>query len=180
MRAQHLVALVVALACAVFPGAACLQQEPGAPPEAEASAQRASGPEPIGEAQQEGRHTYESKEFPFVVLLDDDGADEGGGWQVARATLPFGERNGFIPVYLWNCRLVIGMPLRTERRGSISASAAALYTATVMNEVVDPLLDRRASWRNQGAVFCIELKNVTKRMFGIKYPGLGATVNLNQ
>jgi len=118
--------------------------------------------EPIGEARQEAGHTYESKDFPFVVERQDNGLDEGGGWQVARGIFPFGERNWLIPNYLWVCRLEIAMPLRTAKLGRISPSRAALYSAEVMNEMVDPLLARACrqtlpcslgwSWRSDGRV----------------------------
>ncbi len=174
MRLHHLTAVVAFLSCALLT-ASCLQS-PAAPAETEpAEAQGPSDPEPIEEAQQENEREYESRDFPFVTWIEDDGEGDAGGWQRTTKTFHFGEINRLIPEYLWKCRLEIQVPLRTKRMGRVSASRAALITAEVANEAIDPLLQSRASWRGQGAVFCIELKGAMLNKFG-KYEGLGARV----
>jgi hypothetical protein len=44
---------------------------------------------------------------------------------------------------------------------------------------VDPLLDSRSAWRNQGDEFCRELQTEMQAKFRALYPGLGARVRLN-
>jgi hypothetical protein len=177
MRIRYVAAALVCLCCAVLT-ASCLQS-PSAPPETDpGGAQSSNGPESIGEAPQESASgpPYVSDDFPFVVFLDDDGKDEGGGWQRALKTFKYMERNWFIPNYFWQCPLRIEVPLRTKLEGPISASRAALMSAEIANEVVDPLLYSRPTWRNQGAVFCGELRDAMQAMFKRRYPNVGARV----
>jgi hypothetical protein len=45
---------------------------------------------------------------------------------------------------------------------------------------VDPLLDSRSAWRNQGAEFCELLRETMEATFAEQYPKLGAKVLLNK
>jgi hypothetical protein len=69
------------------------------------------------------------------------------------------------------------MPIRNQAEGRITPSRAALYSAEVANAVVDPLLESRASWNNQGVVFCAQLRDEMEAMFKKLHPKLGATVS---
>ena len=133
-------------------------------------------PEPIGEAQQESGRVYESKEFPFRVFLKDDGNGPAGGWQVTDKVFQFVERNWGIPRYYWQCPIQIGMPLRCVALGRVTPSRAALYSAEVATAVVDPLLESRPAWKNQGAAFCVQLRDRLQEEFDDNYPEVGAKV----
>lgn len=172
MRARHLTAVVaLALSCALF--AISCAQSPESPPETDpGEAQSSNGAEPTGEAQQ----AVGSKVFRFIVDVDDDGKDKAGGWQKATATLHFVILDLGIPTHHFQCPLVVGMPIRSEREGRISPSRAAFITAEIETEVADAMAARR-DWRGQGAVFCIELVNGMRQMFRSRYPGVGATVS---
>jgi hypothetical protein len=185
MRIRHVAAAFVALSCAIFT-ASCLQSPtatPGTDDTTSLSIERVSehvrDSEPIGEARQEASGpSYVSEDFPFVVTVKDDGKDEGAGWQRAENTSHFRDLIGGVPVYVWRCRLEIGMPLRTVKQGRISPDRAALITAQIANEVAFPLLDSRESWEGQGAVFCIELKAGMQAMFRKRHREIGARVEL--
>jgi hypothetical protein len=179
MRATHVAAaLVVFLSCGIIT-ASCVQGPTEATETQPGAAQSSNGPEPIGEAPQESGSGYQSKDFPFVVVVKDDGKDDGGGWQAADKTFHFVERDWFFPVYFWRCRIRIGMPLRCQAWRTVTPSRAALYSARVANAVVDPLLDSRSAWRNQGDDFCRELKDRLQATFDEDYPKLGVTITLN-
>jgi hypothetical protein len=179
MRARHLSALVaLALSCTLL-NASCLQSPTAAPETDPREVQSSNGPEPVGQAQEESGSAYSSKDFPFVVVLKDDGEGKGGGWQAAEKTFSFVEREwGILPVYFWKCRIRIEMPIRCAE-GRITPSRAALYAADVANTVVDPLLESRPAWRDQGEDFCRELRQDMESMFKYLHPGLGARVKLH-
>jgi hypothetical protein len=130
------VVFLTALACAVLP--ACLQS-----PEADATAssptEQASeprGPEPTGEAPQPMEVTggdYESRDFPFVVQVKDDGEGPAGGWQRSVTTLGFLVTDviSLRVLYRWQCPIEIGMPIRSEAQGKITSSRASLWTVEV-------------------------------------------------
>jgi hypothetical protein len=177
MQVRHVAAALVCLFCTILT-ASCLQSPTTYPEDDPGEAQASKGVEPIGEAQQEaGGKAYESKDFPFVELLKDDGEGKGGGWQTADKTFSFLEANWFIPNYFWQCHIRIGMPIRSVKDGRVTPSRAALYSTEIANAVVDPLLDSRATWRNQGAVFCDELQDALQAMFKRRYPRVGARVS---
>jgi hypothetical protein len=181
MRTHHVAAALVSLACALLT-ASCLQS-PTAPPETDRGEAQPAQPsedlEPIGEARQETGYAYPSSAFPFVVDVKDDGQGNAGGWQKADKIFHFVEKSWGIPVYFWKCRIQIQMPIRSAVEGRITPSRAALYSAEVANAVVDPMLDSRASWKNQGAAFCLELKGAMNAKFSELYPTVGARVLLN-
>jgi hypothetical protein len=109
--------------------------------------------------------------------LKDDDEGDGGGWQTADKTFDFAERDWGIPVYFWQCPIRIGMPIRCAKEGRITPSRAALYSAEVANAVVDPLLESRTTWKNQGAAFCVKLQDALRATFKHRYPSVGATVS---
>ncbi len=155
MQARHLSAAVALALSSALLTASCLQRSTAASETDPGEVQSSSGPESIGQAQEESGSAFSSDQFRFVVVLKDDGEGEAGGWQAAEKTFSFVERDWGIPVYLWKCRIGIEMPLRCAE-GRITPSRAALYAADVANVVVDDLLDSRSAWRGQGGEFCRE------------------------
>jgi hypothetical protein len=176
MRTAHVAAaLVASLSCAILT-ASCVQGPTAATETQPGEVCGPDGPEPIGEARQEtGRH-YQSKDFPFVVVLKDDGTGDGGGWQAAEKTFHFVETSWFFPVYFWQCPVRIEMPVRCKAWGTVTPSRAALYSAEVATAVADPLLESRSAWRNQGEEFCRLLRETMEATFQATYPDLGARV----
>jgi hypothetical protein len=180
---QRIAAVALGVSCAL---ASCVQG-PETQETDRGETQRSQEPEPSGEARQEVYDTdgrrYESKDFPFVVEVKDDGKDEGGGWQVCGTILHFRQGHWwwFVEhdVYRWQCRVKIGMPLRTKRTGRISPSFASLASAEIANEVVPALLEQD-DWRGKPAVFCKELRDAMDAMFDRQHEGLGAKVQVNQ
>ena len=71
----------------------------------------------------------------------------------------------------------LGMPIQTAHEGYITKNRASYYSAEIANAVVDDLLETRTTWKNQGAVFCIELKIWMQDEVRKQYPNLGAIVN---
>jgi hypothetical protein len=154
MRIRHLAAATVSVSCALL-AASCLQSPTGCPETAPDEVQRSSSTGPIGEARQEiGRH-YVPEDFSFHFL----------------------ETTFLFPTYFWQCPVRIGMPIRSEVWGPIAPSRAALYSAEIATAVVDPLLESRTAWRNQGEDFCQELKKGMLAMFKVRYPKLNVTVS---
>jgi hypothetical protein len=195
MPIKHLTA-AVALALTCVLAGACLQTEaPGTDPgEAQRSTRAvrigeaqqeadSNDSESIGEARQEAIATgrpFDSSDFPFVVRIKDDHKDKAGGWQVSRRHLDFREFGDNDPPYTWTCGVEIGMPLRSEKAGPISAFLAALYTANIANKVAWPLMESRETWVGQNAVYCRRLVDGMGLAFRQHYKGVGATVTLTR
>jgi hypothetical protein len=124
--------------------------------------------EPTGEAAQPA---YEDT-FHFVVDRPDDGKDMAGGWQKATATLKFCEWRGRFFPYCWQCPVVVGMPIRAELQGRISAR----YAAQVATETSESVMHSRPSWAGQGEAYCLEFRPAMQAMIrGPRYK-IGATV----
>jgi hypothetical protein len=162
MRAHVAATGVLTLSCA-FLGAACLQSATEIPgtDEVRPWAAGASDPEPIGEAAQAA---YEDT-FHFVVVVKDDGEGDGGGWQVATATLSFvvADDHRLLP-YFFKCPIEIGMAIRSAEQGLISPGYAARVSAEVATEITESLMHGR-DWRSQGVVYCKELRERMERRF---------------
>lgn len=171
MRAHPLGAIAaLAIACAFF-ALGCLQS-PEPTQELEPSApERSSDTEPTEEA----RQPFGSKAFPFVVVVQEDGEDQAGGWQKAVASLHFVHLHWGIPTHHWQCPLAVGMPLRSRKEGHISPSRAALLSAEIATDVANALLPSQ-DWEGETAVFCIKLEQEMQQLFRGRYPGVGARV----
>lgn len=111
------------------------------------------------------------KDFPFVTTRPDDGKDEGGGWQVAKANLEFIRIIVPTNVIVWHCPFNVEMPLRAEKIGKISPKRAAKMSAEVANSV-DAGMDHTLP---QG-IFCDKFIAEMRPTFKAKYPDLGARV----
>ncbi len=178
-------ALVLAFSCML--SASCLRgtQEANvtvspvasAPPASELSAT-----EPMGEALQPMGHVsypYGSKDFPFYPWVADDKEDEAGGWQRSIVTLPFDVTEDDLPVYPIDCPMMIGMPERSRKLGTITSSRASLWTAQVANDVAPLLCESRPAreWIGQQERFCNELRVNMKETLNNRHRGLGARVS---
>ncbi|WP_437756255.1 hypothetical protein [Sorangium sp. So ce1389] len=110
-------------------------------------------------------------EFKFVTIVNDDGEDEGGGWQEARANLDF--RRLTIPrkIASWSCPLTIGMPLRTEFLGQIDPIRAASLSEEITEEVANVM-----DYKLPQVTFCKKFADMANAAFKSKYPLLGARV----
>jgi hypothetical protein len=78
---------------------------------------------------------HKPSHFPFVIIVADDGTDKAGGWQAAKANLPFQKFDAPITLITWYCPITIGMPIRHSARGYISPATAATMSANVTNSV---------------------------------------------
>ena len=109
--------------------------------------------------------------FPFVTTVKDDGKDSSGGWQEAKASLPFGKAYPY-GVKMWYCPITIGMPIRHSVKGYISPATAATESARVTNSVA-----RNMDFDLPQGIFCRKFVTEVKAAFPIMYP-VAATVGL--
>ncbi|KYF67237.1 hypothetical protein BE15_11325 [Sorangium cellulosum] len=114
---------------------------------------------------------FDPSDFNFVTTIKDDGQDEGGGWQEARAKLKFKSLNIPHKVTSWSCAFTIGMPLRTVLMGRIDPSLAASFSEDVTEEVAN-----RMDYELPPGIFCEKFILAARAAFKSKYKGLGATV----
>lgn len=120
--------------------------------------------------------SYSSSLFKFKTTVADDGDDVGGGYQEATAPkVQFVDTRQSPPAW-WMCRVWVGMPLRTEMRGKISASRAADVTADVLTVASGLTMHSRSSWIQ--AAFCRALQDEMNGLFkkDPDYKGFGASV----
>jgi hypothetical protein len=116
---------------------------------------------------------FKAAEFRFVTVIPDDGQEEGGGWQEAKADLSFVEIT-FPPrrwPRRWQCPITVQMPLRTRQDGRIAPNHAATTSAEVANSAKD-LVD----WNLPTGIFCQKFVDEMGGLFRFKYPKLGARV----
>lgn len=114
---------------------------------------------------------FKPSEFPFLVVLPDDGTDKGGGWQSAKANLEFTRISLPLKVTTWFCPFRVEMPLRTELRGKVDAILAATMSAAVANSVVATM-----DYKLPQGIFCERFIDGMRKSFPVMYPGLGASV----
>jgi hypothetical protein len=112
--------------------------------------------------------------------VKDDGKDKSGGWQEAQKTFHFMETTFLFPMYRWQCRTRVAMPIRCEAWGTIPPDRAAQFTADAANAVADPLLESGVVWRNRGDEFCRELWRQMEATLNLLHPKLGTRVERNQ
>jgi len=114
--------------------------------------------------------SFSPSEFPFVTIVQDDGTDTGGGWQMAKANLEFiKKRRGGGST--WSCPITIEMPLRNKAYGKISASRAAIMSVDVTEDVAYEM-----DFNLQPDPFCTQFVTGVRATFPSKYPGLGERV----
>lgn len=110
--------------------------------------------------------------FNFKTTLEDDGKDEGGGEQEASAKLKFIDSRPFIPE-IWTCDVTIKMPLRTAKRGTVSAKEAAKIAAKITTRASTTVMHSQSSW--QPTLFCSKFGNEMQNLFNHdpEFKGLG-------
>ena len=114
---------------------------------------------------------FSPSEFPFVTTVQDDGKDEGGGYQEAKVNLEFIDASASSGVKSrWYCEFTIKMPLRTKGMGKISASRAAKFSVEITEDVANAM-----DWDLPPGIFCIHFINKLEPAFKSAYPDLGAT-----
>jgi hypothetical protein len=115
---------------------------------------------------------HKPSHFSFVTTVKDDGEGKGGGWQEAKANLPFGK---VLPygVDMWYCPIIIGVPIRNSKMGHISPTAAATMSAKVTNSAAG-----NTDFNLPQGIFCIKFRKNVETAFPAMYPDLGAKVRL--
>ncbi|WP_437808607.1 hypothetical protein [Sorangium sp. So ce1078] len=107
-------------------------------------------------------------DFKFVTIVAYDGT-VAGGWQEARAGLTFYKGDAGKQA----CFVRIGMPLRSEFFGDISADDAAAISANVASAVTGKL-ENTGGFDLPFGIFCSRLKHDMAEVFDKQYKGLGA------
>lgn len=118
-----------------------------------------------------------SSDFIFTTTLPDDGKDEGGGWQEAKANIAISDHRG--DMFLgWTCKVKVGMPLRTKAHGVVNAKRAARVSADVGTRAYKNVLPRRPPGDWTSGTFCpVFRKEMTDLFRSIDaYKPLGARV----
>lgn len=168
-------AVVLALSCGPF-AVSCFQSESSTESEFGELTSAARAEWPTSEPAREAREPlpvvrYDPKDFPFLTIIPDDGKEEGGGWQTAKANLSF--TNWVFPHLprRWDCPLTIGMPLRTKLAGRIPPSRAAVLSVEVAEDVA-----RSMNYELPVGIFCRQLKDGMNVMFRARHPEIGARV----
>lgn len=115
---------------------------------------------------------HKAAHFPFATVVKDDGKDGAGGWQAAKANLPFQKMDFPITMITWYCPITIGMPIRHSKLGYISPATAAKMSAAVTNSVAS-----RMDFDLPQGVFCIRFRAGVTAAFPAMY-AVGATVGL--
>lgn len=114
--------------------------------------------------------SFSPSEFPFVTTVPDDGLGKGGGWQVAKANLEFIKKRAG-GASTWYCSFTIGMPLRNEAYGKISATRAASFSVNVTEEVAYEM-----DYNLPPGIFCERYILQVRTTFPAMYPNLGERV----
>jgi hypothetical protein len=114
--------------------------------------------------------SFTSLEFPFVTTVKDNGTGEAGGYQEAKVNLEFVHILLPISITSWWCPFTIGMPLRTEMMGKISATLAAS-----MSEEISVGVARDMDYSLPQGIFCFQFVDKVNAAFKLKYPKLNAS-----
>ncbi len=113
---------------------------------------------------------HKPSDFPFVTIVKDDGKDGAGGWQEAKANLPFGKIHPY-GVQMWYCPITIGMPIQHSVQGYISPATAATKSAEVTNKAAG-----QTDFDLPHGIFCDKFRDNVKAAFPAMYH-VGAKVN---
>ncbi|AUX39385.1 hypothetical protein SOCE26_007760 [Sorangium cellulosum] len=119
-----------------------------------------------------GVKPFDPRAFRFVTIVSYDGIGVAGGWQEAKADLFFAHNQEGDAA----CKVRVGMPLRAEAWGNISAATAAVYTANVANACTAELYKGGGEDFPPG-VFCELFIACLKKEFPREHIGLGARIN---
>jgi len=117
--------------------------------------------------------SYDASLFVFKTTLADDGTDVAGGYQEATALSVKFVDGRQDPPAAWTCSVWVGMPIRTEKYGTISPQRAAEISAEVLTTTASITMHSRESWVQ--ALFCKQLATDMVTVFGKVYNKLGAS-----
>lgn len=115
---------------------------------------------------------FAASTFKFKATVADDKEGKAGGWQEATTQLEFSDaRNGAL--HTWTCSVKVGMPIRSEKGGTVSPDDAAEATAGSANSASDRVMTRRDEWllADFCAQFGVELERLVNKkpnIFGAK------------
>lgn len=118
--------------------------------------------------------SFSSSVFQFVPIVPDDGQGKAGGWQEAIVTLLFSDGRQ-VPTLRWTCKIRVGMPIRPENYGVISASVAASMSAAAATTASVAVMHRRPMWIP--ALYCIHFVKDVELTLNTTWTKLGAKVN---
>ena len=112
-----------------------------------------SGPTAIEESTGEGRSAYDASLFNFTVYVPDDHRDSSGGAQRALATLRVVDTRGSVwSPDVFNCRVLVEMPIRHHSMGIITPQHAAEMSASAADAASSFVIHSRPKWIS--ALFC--------------------------
>lgn len=111
--------------------------------------------------------------FEFFTIINYDGKSVAGGWQIAIATLQFVDARHVIPD-TWTCTVKVGMPVKPEYYGVISAASAARMSAAAATTASVSVMKTRPEWI--AALYCIAFKTEMETTLNTTYTKLGARV----
>lgn len=117
--------------------------------------------------------TYDASLFKFSTTVVDDGEGKGGGYREATATGVKFVDGRQDPPASWTCSVWVGIPIRTEKYGTISADRAAAIAADVLTGTASITMHSRDTWIP--ALFCAQLGKDMTKYFQAAYGGLGAS-----
>ena len=117
---------------------------------------------------------FSSSLFVFkTIVQDDEPSLPAGGWRVAVATLNFSDGRQE-PAQAWTCTVRVGMPLRAEKLGVLSASWAATASAGAATTAGGIVMRMQERWIP--ASFCIRFTEGLEKVLNSANKGLGAKV----
>ena len=158
------------------PGEPGAGNDPTVPPGGGGDNGDAPSPKPLDASQPppcEEIFSYSASLFTFKTTIADDGKDGAGGYQEATASnvkIVDGRQD---PPAAWSCSVWVGMPIRPEKYGTISASRAAEIAADVLTTTASLTLKSRDAWIP--GLYCKQLGVDMTKVFAAAYPGLGAS-----
>ncbi len=125
------------------------------------------------EATGEERSPFDASLFKFTVFLPDDHQGAAGGSQRAVATLHFVDaRESWLNPNVWDCRVVIEMPIRHHAIGVITPEHAAEMSAAAVEAGSSLVMRSQPKWI--AALFCPKFARET--MQALNSLNLGARV----
>ncbi|MGK4002369.1 hypothetical protein WMF31_07085 [Sorangium sp. So ce1036] len=116
---------------------------------------------------------FDPSEFRFVTIVKDDGKDEGGGWQEAKANLKFEHADVPGGTNTWYCAFTIKMPIRTKEMELIDPGRAASLSEEITEYVA---YNMRRDYELPPGIFCRRFIDNADAAFKFRYPDLGARV----
>ncbi len=162
MRSAHHVAVLwLSLTCVLFGTGCLLDPEQAQNPDNETG----DTADAIG--------GFSSSLFQFTVLVSDDGMGRGGGWQVATTTLKFRDFEYVTDPKSWECRITVGMPIRSTTNGIILPEDAAAISAARAT-FASSMVRRQAEWPVK-ELFCRAFAVEMERGLRLYEPGATVT-----